>query len=116
MKKSEVSFTFFFCYVYILNMFLTVWSCLEPILASDEINRAQSLDELHTRLAAIRGKEYKYRFLESKLHLLCYDFMQKYISPLKYFGQSSKCISFQIKILLIWLKICDSTVLFVCSH
>lgn len=27
----------------------------EPILANDEIHRAQSLDELHTRLAAIRG-------------------------------------------------------------
>ncbi|XP_025204526.1 surfeit locus protein 6 homolog [Melanaphis sacchari] len=33
----------------------------KPILASDEINRAQSLDELHTRLAAIREKKYTYR-------------------------------------------------------
>ncbi|XP_050523918.1 surfeit locus protein 6 homolog [Daktulosphaira vitifoliae] len=33
----------------------------KPILASDAINRAQSLDELHTRLAAIREKKYTYR-------------------------------------------------------
>jgi len=33
----------------------------KPILANDEINRAQSLDELHTRLAAIREKKYTYR-------------------------------------------------------
>ncbi|XP_050424524.1 surfeit locus protein 6 homolog [Adelges cooleyi] len=33
----------------------------KPILASDEIHRAQSLDELHTRLAAIREKKYTYR-------------------------------------------------------
>lgn len=56
-QKSEVSLNSFF-YMYILTMFLTVWFCLEPILASDEINRAQSLDELHTRLAAIRGKDF----------------------------------------------------------
>lgn len=68
-------------------MFLTEQFCLEPILASDEINRAQSLDELHSRLAAIRGKEYKCRFLESKLNLLCYYFMKKYISPFNCFSQ-----------------------------
>ncbi|KAL4084800.1 hypothetical protein QTP88_027702 [Uroleucon formosanum] len=33
----------------------------KPIFASDEINRAQSLDELHSRLAAIREKKYTYR-------------------------------------------------------
>lgn len=33
----------------------------KPILASDEIHRAQSLDELHTRLAAMREKKYSYR-------------------------------------------------------
>lgn len=56
-------------------MFLTEWFCLEPILASDEINRAQSLDELHTRLAAIRGKEYKCRVETSFVMLLFYKKM-----------------------------------------
>lgn len=32
--------------------------CLEPIQASDEIHRAQSIDELHTRLAAMKGKHF----------------------------------------------------------
>lgn len=38
------------------NVLLIILFCLEPILASDEIHRAQSIDELHTRLAAMRGK------------------------------------------------------------
>lgn len=56
-KKLEVSI----CYKKLLqrfNKFLNF--CLEPILASEEINRAQSLDELHMRLAAIRGKILSY--------------------------------------------------------
>jgi len=56
-------------------MFLTEWFCLEPILASDEINRAQSLDELHTRLAAIRGKGYKCKVKTSFVMLLFYKKM-----------------------------------------
>lgn len=55
------------------NFYNNFFFFLEPILASDEISRAQSLDELHTRLAAIRGKNsyiylyYLYRFLVYKV-------------------------------------------------
>lgn len=47
-------------FIYLCNNTKTILFCLEPILASDEIHRAQSLDELHTRLAAIRGKNILY--------------------------------------------------------
>lgn len=62
--------------MYISIVFITMCFYLEPILASDEISRAQSLDELHTRLAAIRGKNLVHisPILFMQIFIQCYYF------------------------------------------